>query len=118
MRLTTLPAVLLASLITVVLVTALRPVAAQNNINPATVGVASPLPVFVTNPQGQPVLPTGFQPGTRWHFTTWTSPSQIDWDGDIERVSGPWAYIRVNINGNATARWYYVPAMPGSWDPR
>ena len=93
--------------------TTYRPASAQNGGNPASIGPGTPLPVFVTNDF---TLPTGFGPGSNWRFTTWTSPSQIDWVGHIERVSGPWAYIRVTMNGNTTGRWYYVPAMPGSWE--
>ena len=114
----TLPALLVAALAGALVLIDVRSVSAQNNVNPATVALNAPLPVFVNNSRYQRVLPTGFQPGSRWRFTTWTAPSQIDWVGQIERVSGPWAYIRVTLNGNTTGRWYYIPAMPGSWEPQ
>jgi len=112
----TLAAVLLAGIAATLLLTRGTTVSAQSPVTPATVALNAPLPVFVTNPQTQLALPTNFHPGTRWRFTTWTSPSQIDWIGTVERVSGPWALITINLNGNTTARWYYVPAMPGSWE--
>ncbi len=79
----------------------------------AQVGINAPLPVYVTN---EPVLPTGFTAGSSWRFTTWTAPSVITWVGRVQRVSGPWAQITVSLDNQTNTRWYYVPAMPGSWE--
>jgi hypothetical protein len=79
----------------------------------AQIGIGNPLPVHVTN---EPVLPEGFGAGSNWRFTTWTSPSVITWTGRVQRISGPWALITVSQDNATTTRWYYVPAMPGSWE--
>lgn len=82
--------------------------------SPAQIGSSSPLAVFVTN---TPALPEGFTAGSRWRFTTWTAPSVITWTANVNKTSGPWAHLTVRTDdGNTTARWYYVPAMPGSWE--
>jgi hypothetical protein len=80
----------------------------------AQIGPSSPLPVFVTN---TPPLPEGFGGGSTWKFTTWTAPSVLTWTATVNRTSGPWAYLSVrNENGATSSGWYYVPAMPGSWE--
>jgi hypothetical protein len=85
----------------------------------AQIGTNSPLPVFVTNPQPVGALPEGFVPGSRWKFTTWTTPSVLTWSATVMKVSGAWANLRVSAeDGTTTMRWYYVPAMPGSWEPQ
>jgi hypothetical protein len=81
---------------------------------PAQVGIASPLPVYVTN---TPSLPDGFTPGSRWKFSTWTMPSVLSWTATVNRTSGGWAHLTVNASDGATvSRWYYLPAMEGSWE--
>ena len=85
--------------------------------SPAQIGASSPLPVFVTNSLSDPLLPEGFAAGSRWRFTTWTTPSVISWTATVNRTSGAWANITtVAENGTRTTRWYYVPNMPGSWE--
>ncbi|HYI95755.1 MAG TPA: hypothetical protein VEX68_19600 [Bryobacteraceae bacterium] len=80
----------------------------------AQIGTGSPLPVFVTN---TPALPEGFASGSSWRFTTWTVPSTITWVATVNNTSGPWAHLTVRTeDGNTSSRWYYVPAMPGSWE--
>jgi hypothetical protein len=80
----------------------------------AQIGQTSPLPVFVTN---APSLPDGFSAGSRWKFTTWTTPSVFTWTTTVNSTSGPWAYLTVRYeDGTTSSRWYYVPAMPGSWE--
>jgi hypothetical protein len=80
----------------------------------AQIGNTSPLPVFVTN---TPPLPEGFTAGSRWRFITWTVPSVITWVATVNSTSGPWAHLTVRTeDGNTSSRWYYVPAMPGSWE--
>jgi hypothetical protein len=82
----------------------------------AQIGTASPLPVFVTN---TPPLPDGFVPGSRWRFTTWTTPSVFTWMTTVNKTSGAWANLTVrNEDGTTSSRWYYIPGMPGSWDPQ
>jgi len=80
----------------------------------AQIGTSSPLPVFVTN---TPPLPEGFAAGSRWRFTTWTTPSVLTWTATVNKTSGPWAHLTVRSDdGGTNSRWYYVPAMPGSWE--
>jgi hypothetical protein len=63
---------------------------------------------------GQPT-PDGFVPGSKWEFTTWTLPARA-WLVQVERVSGGWAYLRVEGNGQPPEpAWYNVPQMPGRW---
>jgi hypothetical protein len=82
--------------------------------SPTQIGPASPLPVFVTN---TPPLPEGFVQGSRWRFTTWTTPSVLTWTATVNKTSGPWANLTVRYeDGQTSSRWYYIPAMPGSWD--
>jgi hypothetical protein len=84
--------------------------------NTAQIGNNSPLPVYVTN---NPGLPDGFTPGTNWRFTTWTTPSVFRWTATVGKTAGPWAYLTVRTDdGQSNSRWYYVPAMPGSWEPQ
>jgi hypothetical protein len=80
----------------------------------AQIGTASPLPVFVTN---APSLPDGFVAGSRWKFTTWTTPSTFTWVTTVNRTSGAWAHLTIRgEDGSTNTRWYYVPGMPGSWE--
>ena len=79
----------------------------------AQIGATSPLPVYVTNVA---LLPDGFLPGSRWRFTTYTTPSVFTWTATVNRTSGQWASLTVRTeDGNTSSRWYYIPAMPGSW---
>jgi len=83
----------------------------------AQIGTNSPLPVFVTNPVPPIPLPDGFVQGSRWRFTTWTMPSAITWTATVNRTSGAWANLTITAEDRGThTRWYYVPAMPGSWE--
>ena len=83
----------------------------------AQIGTNSPLPVFVTNQPVAPLLPEGFAPGSRWRFTTWTTPSVLTWTATVNKTAGPWANLTVAVDDRTTTtRWYYVPAMPGSWE--
>ena len=83
----------------------------------AQIGVSSPLPVFVTNPSDAALLPEGFVSGSRWRFTTWTLPSVFTWTARVNRVNGPWANLTIAADdGSTTTRWYYIAAMPGSWE--
>jgi hypothetical protein len=85
----------------------------------AQIGTNSPLPVFVTNPQAATALPDGFVAGSRWKFITWTTPSVLTWTATVTKTAGGWANLRVSAeDGTTTMRWYYVPAMPGSWEPQ
>ena len=79
----------------------------------AQIGTSSPLPVFVMNQEG---LPDGFVAGSRWRFTTWTVPTALTWTANVNRTSGGWANMTITGDDRVTTtRWYYVPAMPGSW---
>lgn len=82
----------------------------------AEVGVGSPLPVYVVN-ELPPVLPDGFVPGTSWKFTTWTLPSTLTFTAVVQKTEGGWAYLTVNSDPTST-RWYYIPQMPGAWEPQ
>jgi hypothetical protein len=82
----------------------------------AQVGPASPLPVYVIN-ETPPPLPDGFVPGSSWKFTTWTIPSTLTFSARVETVSGGWAYLTVQTNADTKPRWYYIPQMPGTWEP-
>jgi hypothetical protein len=82
--------------------------------SPVQIGRESPLAVFITNPDG---LPEGFVAGSRWRFTTWTVPSVITWTAAVNKTSGSWANLTITGDDRIqTSRWYYVPAMPGSWE--
>jgi hypothetical protein len=85
---------------------------------PVQIGANAPLPVFITNPVGPESLPTGFAPNTRWRFTTWTLPSVLTWTATVNQTSGPWANLTIEAEGVTSTRWYYVPNMPGSWEPQ
>jgi hypothetical protein len=62
-------------------------------------------------------LPDGFVPGSRWKFTTWTMPSVLTWTATVNKTSGSWVNLTINVeDGTRTTRWYYLPAMPGSWE--
>jgi hypothetical protein len=82
----------------------------------AQIGTNTPLPVYVTNPPGEMLLPEGFVSGSQWRFTTWTTPSVITWTARVNQTSGPWANLTITGEDRSTTRWYYVPAMPGSWE--
>ena len=83
----------------------------------AEVGVGTPLPVYVVNePPAQ--LPAGFTPGSSWRFTTWTIPSTLTFTATVQRVEGGWAYLTINTETPAATRWYYIPQMPGAWEPQ
>jgi hypothetical protein len=83
----------------------------------ANVGVTSPLAVYMTNePPG--LLPEGFEPGTSWKFTTWTIPSSLTFTATVQKTQGGWAYLTVKSDAPATSRWYFIPEMPGAWEPQ
>jgi hypothetical protein len=83
----------------------------------ASVGIANPLPVYMVNePPG--VLPDGFEPGTSWKFSTWTVPSSLTFTATVQRTQGGWAFLTVKTDTPATSRWYYIPQMPGAWEPQ
>lgn len=83
----------------------------------AEIGVGTPLPVYVVN-EPQPRLPDGFVPGSSWKFTTWTVPSTLTFTATVQKIDGGWAYLTVNTDTPASSRWYYVPFMPGAWEPQ
>jgi hypothetical protein len=83
----------------------------------ATVGVANPLPVYMVNePPG--LLPDGFESGTSWKFTTWTIPSSLTFTATVQKTQGGWAYLTIKNDQPASTRWYYIPMMPGAWEPQ
>jgi len=84
----------------------------------AQIGTNSPLPVFVTNPLGLIALPEGFTPGSHWRFTTWSMPSTISWTATVNKTSGGWANLTITDERSTTTRWYFLPEMPGSWEPQ
>src|SRR6185312_10226684 len=90
---------------------------AQRTAAPAVaqVGPGSPLPVFVVN-DSPPRLPEGFTPGSSWRFTTWTVPSTLTFTATVQRTAGGWALLRLSTD--PTPHWYFVPQMPGAWDPQ
>jgi hypothetical protein len=83
----------------------------------ATVGVSNPLPVYMVNDLPD-LLPDGFAPGTSWKFTTWTIPSTLTFTATVQQISGGWAYLKVNSDTASTSRWYFIPQMPGAWEPQ
>ncbi len=83
----------------------------------AEIGVGAPLPVYVVN-EPQPRLPSGFVPGSSWKFTTWTVPSTLTFTASVQMVDGGWAYLTINSETPAATRWYYIPNMPGAWEPQ
>ncbi len=115
------PQVLLIASAAVLITLLLNPARtrAQTKAAPATaeVNVGAPLPVYVVN---EPVarVPAGFAPGTSWKFTTWTIPSTLTFTATVQRIEGGWAYLTVNTDTPATSRWYYIPQMPGAWEPQ
>ena len=66
----------------------------------AHIAASSPLPVFVTN---APSLPEGFVVGSKWRFTTWTTPSVITWSATVQSISGAWAQLVVSGEGGRTS---------------
>jgi hypothetical protein len=83
----------------------------------AEVGIGTPLPVYVVN-EPIPQVPAGFVPGSSWKFTTWTIPSTLTFTATVQRVEGGWAYLMVSSETPAATRWYYIPQMPGAWEPQ
>lgn len=83
----------------------------------AEVGIGAPLPVYVVNEQ-IPQVPSGFVPGSSWKFTTWTIPSTLTFTATVQQVEGGWAYLTINTETPAATRWYYIPQMPGAWEPQ
>lgn len=91
---------------------------AQRNSPPASlaqVGVASPLPVYVTN-EPEARLPTEFVPGSVWKFTTWTLPSTLTFTATVQKTEGGWAQLTLSTDPPTTSKWYYIPYMPGVWE--
>src|SRR5580658_4655421 len=114
-----LPLMLLAVLLLSVL---LRPgkIQAQRNAPPtavAQVGVGSPLPVYVVNDPPS-LLPEGFVPGSSWKFTTWTLPSTLSFTATVQKTEGGWAALTLNTDPPTTSKWYFIPQMPGVWEPQ
>src|SRR5688572_22923 len=67
----------------------------------AQIGATAPLPVYVTNAA---LLPDGFVAGSRWRFTTYTTPSVFTWTATVNRTSGQWASLTVRAeDGNTTS---------------
>lgn len=98
----------------------LRPAAirAQRNAPPsslAQVGIAAPLPVYVTN-EPPSVVPDGFVPGSTWKFTTWTIPSTLTFTATVKAVEGGWAELNLSTDPPTTAKWYFIAYMPGVWE--
>jgi hypothetical protein len=83
----------------------------------AQVGPSTPLPVYVVNAT-PPVLPEGFTPGTSWKFTTWTIPSTLTFTATVQKTEGGWAFLTVNTDSPSSSRWYFIPQMPGAWEPQ
>ena len=115
-----LPPSLFAVLFAVVLLSVLlRPgeVHAQRNAPPAVaqVGPGSPLPVYVVNDPPS-LLPDGFVTGSSWKFTTWTVPSTLSFTATVKQTEGGWALLTLSTDPPATARWYFIPQMPGAWE--
>ena len=94
-------------------------VQAQRNPNHpvAQVGVGSPLPVYMVN-DALPNLPEGFVAGSSWKFTTWTTPSTLTFTATVVKTQGAWAQLTVTSGGQTRSSWYYIPHMPGAWDPQ
>ena len=82
----------------------------------AEVGVGSPLPVYVVN-DPPAMLPEGFVAGTSWKFTTWTVPSTVTFTATVQKTEGGWASLTLGAD-TTTTRWYYIPQMPGAWEPQ
>jgi hypothetical protein len=96
-----------------------QPVTAQRAAAPplAQVGPGTPLPVYVVNEE-PPLLPEGFVPGTLWTFTTWTIPSTLSFTATVEKVSGGWARLKLQTEASGKSKWYFIPEMPGVWEPQ
>jgi hypothetical protein len=83
----------------------------------AQVGVASPLPVYMVN-EPEPALPVGFIAGSSWKFTTWTLPSTLTFTATVQKTEGGWAFLALNGDPATAPRWYFIPLMPGAWEPQ
>ena len=109
----------LITLAAVMAVVLLRPgkIQAQRPPAPALaqVGPGSPLPVYVVNDQ-PPALPDGFVPGSSWKFTSWTTPSTISFVATVQKTEGSWAALALSTDPQTSAKWYYIPQMPGAWE--
>jgi hypothetical protein len=116
------PLVILLAVATLLFAVLLRPgkIQAQRNSIPASVaqvGAASPLPVYVVNDL-PPVLPEGFVPGSSWKFTTWTLPSTLTFTATVQKTEGGWAALTLSTDPPTTSKWYFIPQMPGAWEPQ
>lgn len=80
----------------------------------AQVGAGSPLPVYVVNDVSR--LPEGFEPGSTWTFSSWTTPSSLTFSARVDKTEGGWAYLTLTGGAAHSSRWYYVPQMPGAWE--
>ena len=80
-------------------------------------GVRGPSSIRGIAETGCPALPEGFVPGTSWKFTTWTLPSSLTFTATVQKTDGGWAYLTVNADPTSS-RWYYIPQMPGAWEPQ
>jgi hypothetical protein len=36
----------------------------------------------------------------------------------VQKTEGGWAFLMVSSNVPPTPRWYYIPEMPGAWEPQ
>ena len=91
---------------------------AQRNAPPASlaqVGPSAPLPVYVTN-NPPSLVPDGFVPGSTWKFTTWTIPSTLTFTATVKDVQGGWAELNLSTDPPTSAKWYFIPYMPGVWE--
>lgn len=113
--------VLLIVLSALVIGLLLKPAKIEAQRNPpipvAQVSAGSPLPVYVVNDQ-RPLLPQGFIAGSSWKFTTWTTPSTLTFTANVQKVDGGWALLALSSAADGKPNWYYVPYMPGAWEPQ
>jgi hypothetical protein len=113
--------VLLTVLFALIVALLLKPAKIQAQRNPpipvAQVSAGTPLPVYVVNDQ-RPLLPEGFLAGSSWKFTTWTTPSTLTFTATVQKIDGGWALLSLSSSADAKPNWYYVPYMPGAWEPQ
>ena len=109
------PRLLVAAALALVVVFAVYGSQRNSGLSPQQVGQIGPgypLPVFVVNEQA---MPDDFVAGSVWRFQTWTVPNSMSWVARVEKVSGSWALLNVQENGESATGWYYIPQMPGRW---
>jgi hypothetical protein len=47
-----------------------------------------------------------------------TTPSTLTYTATVQKIHGGWALLSLSSGADAKPNWYYVPYMPGAWEPQ